>query len=439
MHNLAIAMCKAGHRVSGSDDEIYEPARSRLDKYGLLPEAPGWFPDKLHRGLDVVILGMHARADNPELKRARELGLPVLSFPEFIAQHARDKQRVVVAGSHGKTTTTAMIIHVLRSLKRPFDYLVGAQLEGFETMVQLSDAPVIVLEGDEYPASAVDLRPKFLHYRPHIAVLTGIAWDHVNVFPTYEAYFAQFEAFVQSLQPDGTLIFYFPDPEVRRALRAAPPTLQGVPYHGFQGRRQGEKLFLPRWGLPDVPLQVFGQHNLANMEAAYCVCHELGVEDEEFFRAIASFKGAARRLELLASNGERRAWLDFAHAPSKVRATVSAVKSQYEQPLLACLELHTFSSLDKRFLPHYAGTLDTAEKALVYYDPRVLAHKKLPPIAPEEVVEAFRRPDLKIANDPEDVRAYLLELKPQTSNLLLMSSGQFGKLDLRKLAQNFVA
>ncbi len=438
MHNLALALCKAGHRVTGSDDEIYEPARSRLDEYGLLPEAPGWFPDKLHTGVDQVILGMHARADNPELKRARELGLPVLSFPEFIAQHAQDKKRVVVAGSHGKTTTTAMIMHVLRTLHRPFDYLVGAQLEGFDTMVQLSDAPIIVLEGDEYPSSAVDLRPKFLHYRPHIAVLTGIAWDHVNVFPTYESYFAQFEAFLQSLDPQGTLIFYFPDPEVRRALRSAPATLQGIPYHGFRGRRQGERLFLPRWGLPDVPLQIFGQHNLANMEAAYYVCQELGVEDDDFFQAMASFRGAARRLQLLAANGGRRAWLDFAHAPSKVRATVAAVKSQYEQPLLACLELHTFSSLDKRFLPHYAGALDAAEWAVVYYDPRVLAHKKLPPLEPQEVAAAFRRPDLKIANAPDEVPAYLLELKPKASNLLLMSSGQFGKIDLRKLARDFV-
>ncbi|RMG83047.1 MAG: hypothetical protein D6714_10410, partial [Bacteroidetes bacterium] len=366
MHNLALALHHNGHQVTGSDDEFYEPSRSRLAHAGLLPEKTGWHPDRITPDLDAVILGMHARADNPELRKAQDLGLPIYSFPAFIHDFAKDKQRVVIAGSHGKTTTTAMILHVLNYWGKKFDYLVGAQLNGFERMVQLSDAPVIILEGDEYLSSALDPRPKFVHYRPHIAVLTGIAWDHMNVFPTFENYVSQFELLLESMEKGGTLFFYGPDPEIRQLLQRNSADIIATPYRAFNYKNTGGQAAILRFGLPYVPLKVFGQHNLSNLKAAHLVCLELGITDDQFFEAIQSFEGAAKRLDLFYEDKENdfSVYKDFAHAPSKVRATVSAVKEQYpNRQLTACLELHTYSSLNQDFLPQYQNTLDLADVA----------------------------------------------------------------------------
>ncbi|MFQ5445483.1 MAG: UDP-N-acetylmuramate--L-alanine ligase, partial [Saprospiraceae bacterium] len=425
MHNLALALQKNGHSVTGSDDEIYDPAKSRLQKAGLLPAAFGWYPEKIAPDLDLAILGMHARPANPELARAQELGLPVFSFPEFIFRHAREKTRVVMAGSHGKTTTTAMNMHVLREAGRDFDYLVGAQLDGFDTMVRLSDAPVIVIEGDEYLSSAIDRRPKFLHYHPQIAIVTGIAWDHINVFPTFEEYKRQFELFIKNLGSDDLLIYYEKDAHLRQ-LAEGTGTFRKASYSGFPATVKNGKTIARPTSLPPCELKVFGDHNLANFHAAWLVCRELGVSETEFWRAAATFEGAAKRLQLLCEKQGFSAWQDFAHAPSKVKATVTAVKKLHpERKLVACVELHTFSSLNKAFLPHYNGTLAGAGVACVYYNPHTLEMKKMPPIDPGEIQRNFNHPNLHVFTERQELEGFLLSQNWRSSNLLLMSSGTF--------------
>jgi UDP-N-acetylmuramate: L-alanyl-gamma-D-glutamyl-meso-diaminopimelate ligase len=436
MHNLGLALQQNGHSVTGSDDEIYNPAKERLQKAGLLPAASGWFPEKIEPELDAVILGMHARAGNPELAKAQELGLPVFSFPEFIYRHAREKTRIVVAGSHGKTTTTAMIMHVLRENGRDFDYLVGAQLEGFDTMVRLSDAPVMVIEGDEYLSSPTDRRPKFLHYRPQIAIVTGIAWDHINVFPTFEEYKRQFGLFLETMSRDGLLIFYEKDEHLQDLLKTARPFRQ-QPYSGFKYAVEAGKTVARPDGLPPCELQIFGAHNLANLQAAWLACRELGIVETDFWRAASSFKGAAKRLQLLAKKPGFNAWQDFAHAPSKVRATVTAVSQLHpERELVACVELHTFSSLNKDFLPHYKGTLAGAELACVFYSPHTLAMKNMPPIEPEEIRQNFGHPNLRVFTGRPELENFLLGRHWNGHNLLLMSSGTFGGMDYQKFVEN---
>jgi UDP-N-acetylmuramate: L-alanyl-gamma-D-glutamyl-meso-diaminopimelate ligase len=431
MHNLALALQKNGHFVTGSDDEIYNPAKERLKKAGLLPEKFGWFPEKITKKLDLVILGMHAKADNPELKKAQELGLVIRSFPEFIYQHAKEKTRVVVAGSHGKTTTTAMIMHVLRHAGIAFDYLVGAQLDGFRTMVQLSDAPVMVIEGDEYLSSALDPRPKFLHYRPHLAVITGVAWDHINVFPSYDSYLRQFELLLENMEPEGTVFFYEPDKDLEKIVKASNSNIYVTPYQVFPYRVVLKRARVELLKLGNINLQVFGDHNFANIAAARQVCMALKVPEIVFWQAISSFKGAAKRLQALVSNRKIRAWLDFAHAPSKVKATVEAVKSlDKKNRLVACLELHTFSSLNKAFLPQYHQTLAPADVAAVFYSPHTLEMKKMPPIAPADIRAAFGREDLQVFTERADLEAFIKNQTAGNINLLLMSSGNFGGMDI---------
>ena len=439
MHNLALALRENGHQVSGSDDEIYDPARSRLKARGLLPSANGWFPEKITPELDLVILGMHARPGNPELVKALDLGIPVLSFPEFIGQQAGDKTRIVVAGSHGKTTTTAMIMHLLRNAGLDFDYLVGAQLEGFHTMVRLSDAPIVVIEGDEYLSSATDHRPKFIHYRPQILVLTGIAWDHINVFPTFEEYLAQFEKLLNTL-PEGATVFYDErDPHLCGLIGSARAGLNTQGYRPLPAKVDGGKTRLLISDGKYIPLEVFGEHNLANLHAAILVARKLGIAEERIYEAAASFKGAARRLQTLAESATFKAWLDFAHAPSKVAATVKAVRNLYpDRKLTACVELHTFSSLNKAFLPQYNGTLTPAEQAVVFYSPHTLAMKKMPPISFGEIRQAFNHPNLKVFTKTEELEAFLRENDWHLHNLLLMSSGTFGGLDASKLAKSLM-
>ncbi|HUX84057.1 MAG TPA: Mur ligase family protein, partial [Chitinophagaceae bacterium] len=394
MHQLAIALKNKGFEVTGSDDELFEPALTQLAQAGLLPPSPGWDPGRITPGLDAVILGMHARKDNPELQAALRLGVPVYSFPEYIRRVSTGKIRVVVGGSHGKTTVTSMIMHVLREAGKDFDYLVGARLEGFAASVRVSDAPVIICEGDEYPASALEKRPKFHFFQPHIAVITGIAWDHINVFPTFEGYLEQFSIFLEKIEPGGCLIYNSTDPVVTQLVRKGPPAVRLLPYQVPLHHTLDHRTLLEVEG-HTAALRVFGDHNLLNSEASRLVCRELGVGTESFLRGISTFQGASRRLEQIASGSGSMIFRDFAHAPSKVRATVRAVHTQFpEKILVAVLELHTYSSLDDRFLPQYHGSLDPAQVAVVYYSPHALELKRLPPLDPESIRKGFDREDL---------------------------------------------
>ncbi|UYZ59800.1 UDP-N-acetylmuramate--L-alanine ligase [Hymenobacter latericus] len=436
MHNLALALHRQGIHVTGSDDEIFDPARTRLQQAGLLPEQMGWDAARITDDLDAVIVGMHARPDNPELHRAQELGLRIFSFPEFIYEASRDKQRIVIGGSHGKTSITSIILHVLRHHGLKFDYAVGAQLEGFDLMVKLTDdAPIIIIEGDEYLSSPVDRRPKFHLYQHHIGVISGISWDHINVFPTEEIYREQFAIFARMTPKAGVLIY---DRDDEQAQLVSVPSNPDVKYVGYGPHEHVIKngvtsLVTKKDEL--VPIQVFGEHNLRNISAAKEVCKQLGIKGKDFYEAVATFKGAARRLELVKQGATSVVYKDFAHAPSKLKATSAALKKQYPQRrLIACLELHTFSSLNPDFLPQYEGTFDAPDVAVVYFNPQVLAHKRLPPLSDLQVAEAFHRADLRVFTDSSKLAAYLQEQNWQNTNLLMMTSGTFDGIDLGKLA-----
>ena len=428
MHQLALALQREGHRVTGSDDAIHDPARSVLQAAGLLPPAEGWFPEKLTPAIDAVVLGMHARGDNPELLRAREAGLKIYSFPEYIYEVSREKTRVSIAGSHGKTTITSMIMHVLQKVGKDFDYLVGARLAGFENSVSLSDAPIMLLEGDEYPASVLERRPKIFFYQPQITLISGIAWDHVNVFPTYENYRSQFETYLQNL-PFGTQVFYnAEDPEVVSVVNTFGGHLVTLPYQTPDYQYTNGKAVL-RTLAGEVSLSVFGRHNMLNLMGAKAICGALGVSEEEFYAAIVDFKGAARRLERAFETDRVIAFRDFAHAPSKLKATLDSVREAYpDRQLIALFELHTYSSLSAPFLAQYAGSMESADVAMVYFSREALALKRLPELMKEVVDDAFRRPDLKVFDDPEALKAGVQEAITQTAGkvcLLLMSSGTF--------------
>jgi UDP-N-acetylmuramate: L-alanyl-gamma-D-glutamyl-meso-diaminopimelate ligase len=430
MHNLALALHQKGDTITGSDDEIFEPSKSRLQKAGLLPESFGWFPDKITSDIDAVILGMHAKADNPELLKAQEIGLKIYSYPEYLYEHSKNKTRVVIGGSHGKTTITAMILHVLNYHNIPADYMVGAQLEGFETMVHLTDEnDFIVLEGDEYLSSPIDRRPKFHLYKPNIALLSGIAWDHINVFPTYENYVEQFKIFVDSIVKGGSINYNEEDPEVVKVVEASVNTIRKIGYQTPQYTIENGVTYLETPEGP-MPIEIFGNHNLNNLAGAKWICQHLGVDEDDFFEAIASFKGASKRLEMIAESATAVAYKDFAHSPSKVKATTEAVKAQYpDRTLVACLELHTYSSLTPQFLIEYQGALDAADVALVFYSPHAVEIKKLQPITKKQISEAFKREDLIIYTDPKEFKNYLFNSDLKNSTLLLMSSGNYGGLD----------
>jgi UDP-N-acetylmuramate: L-alanyl-gamma-D-glutamyl-meso-diaminopimelate ligase len=431
MHNLALALHHAQHEVSGSDDEIFEPSRSRLAAQGLLPAQVGWFPDKIHANLDCIILGMHAHADNPELAKARSLNIPVYSYPAFLYEQTKTKQRVVVGGSHGKTTTTSMIMHVLQHHSQKFDYLVGALIEGFERSVLVeAKHEVALFEGDEYLASTLDPRPKFHLYKPHIAVITGIAWDHMNVFPTFANYLEQFSIFIDSIEPGGTLIYSSEDTEVAHLVeghpRAVSGELQCLPYTTPPYQIENGQTYLLLDG-ERVQLRVFGQHNLQNMEGARLVCAQLGIDANAFYEAITHFSGASRRLEKLHESADFTVYRDFAHAPSKLKATTHAVKEQHpNRKLIALMELHTYSSLNKDFLGQYNGAMHEADIACVYYSPEVVAHKRLPAISIDEVKAAFGRPDLTVFTSNLALQTHLDGIDKSNAVLLLMSSGNWG-------------
>lgn len=433
MHQLAIALKIKGYQVTGSDDEIFEPALSNLRQAGILPETMGWDDSRISPDLDAVILGMHARADNPELIRAKELGLKIYSFPEYIYQESQQKKRVVIGGSHGKTTTTAMIMHVLRLVDTAFDYLVGARLAGFAQSVNITDAPLIVCEGDEYPASVIEKRPKFHFLHPHIAVLTGIAWDHINVFPTYDNYLEQFAIFIRTMKAGHTLIYNTTDPELDKLVKTEGLHLKLVPY-GVPEHQISNGTTTVTFGSHQSVLEVFGEHNLLNMHAARLVCNELGISDEAFLLAIASFKGAAKRLELVGKNDTCAIYRDFAHAPSKVKATIDALREQYPlRKLIAVLELHTYSSLNASFMVQYQGAMDKADIPVVFYSKHALEIKRMPDLAPELVAQGFGRTDLEIMNKKEQLQDFLEKQNYDNTNLLLMSSGDYEGLDVNSL------
>lgn len=424
MHNLALELLAHGHSITGSDDEIFDPAKSRLEKAGILPQTYGWFPEKIHPGLDGIVLGMHARADNPELMKAKELGLPVYSFPEFIYEHSKEKKRIVIGGSHGKTTSTAMLMHVLQQQGMDFDYLVGSQLQGFDRMVKLSDAPLIVIEGDEYLTSALDPVPKFHRYHPHLAMITGIAWDHINVFPTFDNYIDQFRIFIKTIMPGGRLFWYQHDEELQ--VLAAESDVFNRPYTA-PDYVTGELGAIVTVGGREYPLQIFGKHNIENAAGVALLAAETGIGEHEFWSAMESFGGTAKRLEKIHSTPDLTVFRDFAHAPSKVKASVQAVKEQYpDSNFIAVFELHTYSSLREDFLPGYKGSLSAAGKAFVLFDPHVYELKKMPvPEAAtiEETIEnvtAFSDPQLLLRAVREALNA------PGKKVLLLMSSGNLG-------------
>ena len=436
MHQLAIALKRKGYQITGSDDEIFEPAKGNLSREGLLPSVLGWHPERIHTGLDAVILGMHAKGDNPELLRAKELGLPIYSFPEYIFKESLQKTRVVVGGSHGKTTTTAMIMHVLRQAGKDFDYLVGARLEGFDQSVNITAAPLIVCEGDEYPASAIEKRPKFHFLFPHIAVLTGIAWDHINVFPTFENYLEQFSVFISKIEPGGHLIYNEGDTTLSELVKTNARTdISYWPYAVPEHRIEGGETILSIEG-HEAKLQVFGNHNLLNLHAAWLVCQQLGVPASQFVQAISTFKGAAKRLELLARGSDTIVYRDFAHAPSKVKATIEAVKNQFpDKKLIGVLELHTYSSLNEAFMKEYEGVLDKADEAVVFYSRHALELKRLPELKKEVVATGFATQGLEVTNQREELEKWLGERDYGNSIVLLMSSGNYDGLDIVGLGQ----
>lgn len=431
MHNLALAIQqKAGYIVTGSDDEIFDPARTHLKEAGLLPEEMGWHPERITPDIDAIILGMHAREDNPELIRARELGLLIYSFPEYLYEQTKDKFRIVVGGSHGKTTTTAMILYVLNRLGIEADYMVGTQIEGFERMVRLSDSSkYAVFEGDEYLTSPLDLRSKFLWYKPNTAILTGIAWDHINVFPTFDKYVDTFRRFVDTFENNGTFIYYSSDTNLQQIAAGARKDIHCLPYSAYKG---------------EVAMQVFGQHNMENLQAACLACQTIGVKPEDFYREISTFTGAANRLEKIAETKTSVAYKDFAHSPSKLRATVKAVRERYpDKRLIAAMELHTFSSLMADFLPQYKGCMAEADEAYVYFNPHVIEHKRLTPITAKEVAAAFASPNIRVFTESSELQKQLrdtvaTQLKGKNVALLMMSSGTFDGINVKLFAEELL-
>lgn len=436
MHNLAIALHNKGYKITGSDDTIHEPSRSRLAAKGLLPEKFGWFPEKITTNLDAIVLGMHAKKDNPELQKALELGIKIYSYPEFLYEQSKHKTRVVIGGSHGKTTITSMILHAMKYHKKDVDYMVGAQIEGFDTMVHLThENEFIVLEGDEYLTSALDLRPKFHVYQPNIALISGIAWDHINVFPTFENYRFQFEVFIDKIVSGGVLVYNEFDENVKMISENSTNSIKKYAYQSLPHITENGKTFL----LTDegkIPIQVFGDHNLQNMAGAKLICQLMGMPEQDFFSAISSFTGAGKRLEKLAETQKSVLYKDFAHSPSKVKATVAAVKNQFpERKLLACLELHTYSSLTPTFLKDYKDTLTLADQAIVFYSPHAVAIKGLDPVSEQQIKDAFQTDDLQVFTNPTAFVDFIFGKDLTHFSVLMMSSGDYGGIDFDQLKQ----
>ena len=439
MHNLALALHLKGDAITGSDDEIFDPSKSRLSASGILPKVFGWFQEKITPQLDAIVLGMHAKADNPELLKAQELGLKIYSYPEFLYKQSKFKTRVVIGGSHGKTTITSMILHVMHYFNREVDYMVGAQLEGFDVMVKLTEHnDFIILEGDEYLSSPIDRRPKFHLYKPNIALLSGIAWDHINVFPTWENYVEQFSIFVDSIVEGGSITYNIEDAEVKKVVESSENTIRKFPYQTPNYKVQGGTTLLETEEGP-MPVEIFGKHNLNNLAGAKWICQQMGIDENDFYEAISTFQGASKRLEKIAETEKSIAYKDFAHSPSKVLATTNALKNQYpNRKLIACLELHTYSSLNPEFLKEYKGALDAADVAVVFYSPHAVEIKKLKAISSEQIANAFQRENLIIYTNPIAFKTFLFSQEFNDTSLLLMSSGDYGGLDFKEL-KNLIA
>lgn len=438
MHNLAIALNRKGYQVTGSDDEIFEPSRTRLEKEGILPSTMGWTSEKITSNLDAVILGMHAREDNPELLRAKELNIPIFSYPEYLYEQSKNKTRVVIGGSHGKTTITSMILHACRELQKDVDYMVGAQLEGYDCMVKLSEnADVIILEGDEYLSSPIDRRPKFHLYKPNVALLSGIAWDHINVFPTFENYVSQFDIFCDLIEPSGKLIYNKQDEEIVKLAEKHKNKVETQEYDTpiYVVTEFGTCL---QWNSNSYDLKLFGEHNLQNLMGAMKVCEAIGISNDDFLTSMSSFTGAGKRLQKVVESKDFVMFKDFAHSPSKLKATTKAVKEQFStRKLVACMELHTFSSLKKEFLPHYNNCMQMADEALVYFSPAVVAHKKLESISKEQVFEGFGG-GITVATETQEVLDFIVKNVGKNSALLMMSSGNFDGIDYDKLGSQLI-
>jgi UDP-N-acetylmuramate: L-alanyl-gamma-D-glutamyl-meso-diaminopimelate ligase len=441
MHNLAIALKEAGHEITGSDDEVFEPSRSALLKHGLLPQKEGWFPEKIDSSTDVVMLGMHASKDNPELLKAQSLGVKIYSFPDYIYEHSRDKQRIVIAGSHGKTTITAIIIHVLSHCKRNFDYVIGARVRGIENTVKLTaDAPIIIIEGDEYLASALDQTPKFLRYQHHLGLISGIAWDHANVFENEEDYVRQFDLFADQTPKGGILIFCEEDPLALMIGKKERGDVSEVSYKSHPHTSDNAGHFYLTEGKEKFRIKVFGSHNYQNIGGAREVLKKIGVTNEQFFDAIQSFEGASGRLEVVHQSNSSTVYKDFAHAPSKVKATVKAVKElNPSRELVACVELHTYSSLNKKFLPQYKDSLKHAQTPVVYFNPEKVKAKKLEPLSAAEIQKAFSNPQISVFDNASQLQEFLLKQSWKNKNLLMMSSGNFGGIDIKTLSEKLLS
>ncbi len=439
MHNLALSLSQKGYKVTGSDDEIYEPAKTRLLNANILPNENGWFPEKISRDLDAIILGMHARKDNPELLKAQELGLKVYSFPEYVYEQTKNKQRIVIAGSHGKTSITSIILHVLAYYDRKFDYLVGAQIEGFDLMVKLtSDAPIVIIEGDEYLSSALEMKSKFLFYHPHIVLISGIAWDHFNVFPTFDSYVKAFEELTDGLDKSSILVYDESDDIVKVIGAKDRPDVLKLPYDKHPYFVKDGKVIL-KTEKGELPISIFGEHNMKNLQGAKLILEKIGIGEGQFYEAIKNFKGASKRLETLGKNNNTHIFRDFAHAPSKVGATTNATKELYgNRKLIACYELHTYSSLNKEFLPHYAGKLNDADVAVVFFSPHTLEMKKMPNLSKDEVKVFFGREDLLVFTEKSELEDFLKSQNWYNANLLMMSSGTFGGLDFPSFANEIL-
>lgn len=438
MHNLALALHLKGDIVTGSDDVIFEPSKTRLEARGILPKAFGWYPEKITSKLDAVVVGMHAKADNKELLKAQDLGLKIYSYPEFLYEQSKFKTRVVIGGSHGKTTITSMILHVLHYFDRDVDYMVGAQLEGFDVMVKLTDKnDFIILEGDEYLSSPIDSRPKFHLYKPNIALLSGIAWDHINVFPTWDIYVEQFKIFIDSIIKGGSITYNIEDAEVKKVVENSKNTIRKFPYKTPEYKVENGITILET-DEGSMPIEIFGKHNLNNLAGAKWICQQIGIDENDFYEAISTFQGASKRLEKIAETGNAIAYKDFAHSPSKVLATTNALKNQYpDRKLVACLELHTYSSLNPEFLNQYKGALAAADISVVFYSPRAVEIKKLQAISQQQIMDAFQSDDLLVYTNPEEFKDFLFSQKFNNTSLLLMSSGNYGGLNFDELKQLF--
>jgi UDP-N-acetylmuramate: L-alanyl-gamma-D-glutamyl-meso-diaminopimelate ligase len=435
MHNLAIALHQTGYYVTGSDDDIFEPSRSRLSANGLLPAELGWHPEKIRRETKAVILGMHARKDNPELKRALELGIRIYSFPDFVYESSKNAKRVVIAGSHGKTTITSIIMHVLRHVDQEFDYLVGAGIAGFSNMVKLNGAPIIVLEGDEYLSSALDRTPKFIRYNHNIGLISGIAWDHINAFPSKDEYIDQFAKFIDNTPDDGCLVYFDEDPVIRKLIQVKKRKFRTIPYNTPIYTVKDGQFYLKN-ELSETGLRLFGKHNMQNLGGALTVLKLLGLPEKDIFQALKTFDGAANRLEKLFDNKSIVVYRDFAHSPSKLKSTVEAVHELYpDKKIISCFELHTYSSLNKDFLSEYRNSFPIKGVNVIFINDHTLSIKKMPPLSDEGIKAGFNSDKLSIIRSKQNLENFILDnIQPDTV-LLFMSSGNFGEMNYSDLIE----